>query len=66
MPLKSKTMVYGISEMGIGVCETAARRRQRPLSDLRGKLNLTTWTQLPTKTNAKFFFKNDLNTNYTI
>ena len=30
------------------------------------KLDTPNWTQLPTKTNAKFFFKNDLNTNYAI
>ena len=33
---------------------------------LAGKLDLPTWPQLPNKSNGRFFFKNDMNNNYSI
>lgn len=65
----SKVQDHGICEYLKWASEFV--KQQREIDNARfptiaGKLDQSTWPQLPTKTNAQFFFKNDMNDNYAI
>ena len=65
----SKVQDPGVAEYLRWASEFVKQQREEDsgrFPTIAGKLGLPTWTQLPNKSNAQFFFKNDLNKNYSI
>lgn len=65
----SKVQDTGVCEYLKWASEFVKQQREEDntrFPTLAGKLDLPTWPQLPDKSNAQFFFKNDLNDNYAI